>query len=169
MSITIDGESIEIIDAHTHMGGRPRRERFEISARDSTTGRAFFNSFSGEQVVNAMDEAGVDTVIGFPMGGFSSEYDYQRSERSDRQTSMQKHPGRIFGFCRINPNVGRKIRLRVDRQLYQGAGNAGNQITPGDRPFYARRTDSRHRSSIRLEIAAFPLFFTAAIRPILTL
>src|SRR5207247_1078096 len=40
MSLQLEGESIEIIDAHTHMGGRPRRERFEISARDSTTGPA---------------------------------------------------------------------------------------------------------------------------------
>ena len=49
MSLQLEGESIEIIDAHTHMGGRPRRERFEISANDSTTGRAFFNSFSGNK------------------------------------------------------------------------------------------------------------------------
>ena len=28
-----------------------------------------------------MDDAGVDTVIGFPMGGFSSEYDY--SDQND--------------------------------------------------------------------------------------
>jgi hypothetical protein len=37
MSLELEGESIEIIDAHTHMGERKRRE-----------GRTHFNSFSGD-------------------------------------------------------------------------------------------------------------------------
>jgi hypothetical protein len=32
MSLQLEGETIQIIDAHTHMGRRPRRERFEILA-----------------------------------------------------------------------------------------------------------------------------------------
>ena len=129
MSITIDGESIEIIDAHTHMGGRPRRERFEISAKDSTTGRAFFNSFSGDQVVKSMDDAGVDTVIGFPMGGFSSEYDY--SDQNDLiADAMQKHPGRILGFCRINPNVGHKSACALIDKYIKERGMRGIKLHP---------------------------------------
>lgn len=72
MSIMIDGEIIEVIDAHTHMGGRRRRQRFEAEMKDKTAGRAFFNSFDAKQVLDAMAEGNVDTVIGFPMGGFST-------------------------------------------------------------------------------------------------
>ena len=75
MAIEIDGESIEIVDAHIHMGGRPRREKFDAE-KNSAAGRAYYYSYSGKQVVNAMDQSGVDTVVGFPLGGFSSEYDY---------------------------------------------------------------------------------------------
>lgn len=116
MAIKIDGESIEIVDAHIHMGGRPRRERFDAE-KDSVAGRAYYYSYSGEQVVKAMNQSGVDTVVGFPMGGFSSEYDY-RDQNDMIAASMKEYPGRIIGFCRINPNVGEKSACSaIDRYI----------------------------------------------------
>jgi len=73
MAIEINGESIEIVDAHVHMGGRPRREQFDAE-KNSIAGRAYYYSYSGEQVVKAMDQSNVDTIVGFALGGFSSEY-----------------------------------------------------------------------------------------------
>ncbi len=73
MAIEINGECIEVVDAHVHMGGRPRREQFDAE-KNSIAGRAYYYSYSGEQVVKAMDQSNVDTIVGFALGGFSSEY-----------------------------------------------------------------------------------------------
>jgi hypothetical protein len=91
MSITIDGEIMEIIDAHTHMGTRPEKESLQAEAKDAKTGRAFLNSFGAEQVLKTMDEAGVDGAVGFPMGGFSSEYDYS-DQNHEIAAAMHKTP-----------------------------------------------------------------------------
>jgi len=126
---TIDGEVIEVIDAHTHMGGRPRRQRFEAEMKDAKAGRAFFNSFDAKQVLDAMTEGNVDTVIGFPMGGFSTEYDY--SDQNDMiANAMKEHPGKIIGFCRINPNVGEKSAVAALEHYIKDLGMKGIKLHP---------------------------------------
>lgn len=128
MAIEMDGESIEVVDAHIHMGGRPRRERFDAE-KSGVAGRAYYYSYSGEQVVQAMDAAGVDTVVGFPMGGFSSEYDY--SDQNDMiAASMKEFPGRIIGFCRINPNVGEKSACAAIDRYIKDCGMRGIKLHP---------------------------------------
>ena len=128
MAIKIDGELIEIVDAHIHMGGRPRREKFDTEQK-SAAGRAYYYSYSGEQVVKAMDEGSVDTVVGFPMGGFSSEYDY--SDQNDMiAASMKEFPGRIIGFCRINPNVGEKSMCSAIDRYLKDFGMRGIKLHP---------------------------------------
>jgi hypothetical protein len=55
--------------------------------------QSLFNSFDAQQVIDAMAEGNVDAVIGFPMGGFSTEYDY--SDQNDMiAKSMKEHPAR---------------------------------------------------------------------------
>lgn len=129
MSITIDGEVIEIIDAHTHMGTRPEKESFQAEAKDAKTGRAFLNSFGAEQVLKTMDEAGVDGAVGFPMGGFSSEYDYS-DQNNEIAAAMHKHRGRIIGFCRINPNVGTKTAATSIDRYVKELGMRGIKLHP---------------------------------------
>jgi predicted TIM-barrel fold metal-dependent hydrolase len=130
MSITtLDGEVIEVIDSHTHMGGRPRRQRFEEEMKDAKAGRAFFNSFDAKQVLAAMAEGNVDTAIGFPMGGFSTEYDY--SDQNDMiADAMKQHPGKIIGFCRINPNVGEKAATGAVEHYIKDRGMKGIKLHP---------------------------------------
>jgi hypothetical protein len=45
--------------------------------KNSVAGRAYYYSYPAEDVVKAMDRSNVDTIIGFALGGFSSEYDYR--------------------------------------------------------------------------------------------
>ena len=118
MSLQLDGESIEIIDAHTHMGGRKPRE-----------GRTHFNSFSGDDMVQSMDKAGVDATVSFAMGEWSTEndYSYQNDLIAD---DMQKHPGRILGFCRINPNVGQKSACASIDRFVKDRGMRGIKLHP---------------------------------------
>ena len=84
MSLQLEGESIEIIDAHTHMGGRKPRE-----------GRTHFNSFSGDDMVKSMDKANVDATVSFPMGVMEHGKRLQLSKRSDRRRhgeTSRPHP-----------------------------------------------------------------------------
>jgi uncharacterized protein len=128
MAIEIDGESIEIVDAHIHMGGRPKREKFDAE-KNSAAGRAYFYSYSGKQVVNAMDQSGVDTVVGFALGGFSSEYDYA-DQNEMIAASMKEFPGRIIGFCRINPNAGEKSTTTAIDRCIRDLGMRGIKLHP---------------------------------------
>ena len=84
---------------------------------------------SGDELVQKMDEAGVDAAVAFPMGGFSSDYDY--SDQNDIIVDeMHKYPGKILGFCRINPNVGPKaVRASVDRYIGE-KGMLGIKLQP---------------------------------------
>jgi predicted TIM-barrel fold metal-dependent hydrolase len=128
MAIEVDGEIIEIVDAHVHMGGRPRREKFDAEKK-SATGRAYFYSYGGDEVVAAMDKSNVDTIIGFALGGFSSEYDY--NDQNDLiAASMREFPGRIIGFCRLNPNVGEKTTCAAIDRYVGELGMRGIKLHP---------------------------------------
>jgi predicted TIM-barrel fold metal-dependent hydrolase len=110
------------------MGGRPRREQFDAE-KNSIAGRAYYYSYSGEQVVKAMDQSNVDTIVGFALGGFSSEYDY--SDQNDMiAASMKEFPGRIIGFCRINPNAGEKSTCSAIDRYIKDFGMRGIKLHP---------------------------------------
>jgi hypothetical protein len=128
MAIEIDGELIEIVDAHVHMGGRPRREKFD-KEKNSVAGRAYYYSYAGEEVVKAMDKSNVDTIIGFALGGFSSEYDYS-DQNALIADSMREYPGRIIGFCRLNPNVGEKTTCAAIDRFVGELGMRGIKLHP---------------------------------------
>ena len=128
MAIEVDGELIEIVDAHVHMGGRPRREKFDAE-KNSAAGRAYYYSYGADEVVKAMDQSNVDTIIGFALGGFSSEYDY--SDQNDLiAASMREYPGRIIGFCRLNPNVGEKTTCAAIDRFVGELGMRGIKLHP---------------------------------------
>jgi predicted TIM-barrel fold metal-dependent hydrolase len=128
MAIEIDGELIEIVDGHVHMGGRPRREKFD-KEKNSVSGRAYYYSYAGEELVKAMDRSNVDAIIGFALGGFSSEYDY--SDQNDLiAASMREYPGRIIGFCRLNPNVGEKTTCATIDRFVGELGMRGIKLHP---------------------------------------
>lgn len=47
---------MEIVDAHVHMGGRPRREKFD-TGKSSVAGRDYYYSYGADEVVKAMDQS----------------------------------------------------------------------------------------------------------------
>ena len=104
MAVTIEGESIEIVDAHTHMGTRPQREQWKSQASDPKLSKTFFAKLDISEMLQKMSDAGIDAAVTFPMGGFSTEYDY--ADQNDQiADAMRNNPGKILGFCRINPNM----------------------------------------------------------------
>ena len=67
--------------------------------------------FMAEDMLQSMDDAGVDGVVTFAIGiGEPSDYRETNQYISD---TMKKHPGRIHGFMRLSPGNGPKDTLQV--------------------------------------------------------
>ena len=67
--------------------------------------------FMAEDMLQSMDDAGVDGVVTFAIGiGEPSDYRETNQYIAD---SMKKHPGRIHGFMRLSPGNGPKDTLQV--------------------------------------------------------
>src|SRR5262245_14928208 len=114
--INVEGEKIEVIDAHSHMGARKKLAIHQIPP---------IMKFMAEDMLNSMDAAGVDGVVTFAIGiGEQSDY---RETNQYIANAMKQHPGRIHGFMRLSPGNGPKDTLR---RLDEGdkLGNKGVHI-----------------------------------------
>src|SRR5713226_4174766 len=100
--ITVEGERIEVIDAHSHMGERKKLAIHQIPP---------IMKFMAEDMLSSMDGAGVDGVVTFAIGiGEPSDYRETNQYIADQ---MKKHAGRIHGFMRLSPGLGAKDALKV--------------------------------------------------------
>jgi predicted TIM-barrel fold metal-dependent hydrolase len=100
--ITLDGEKIEVVDAHSHMGSRNKLAVHQIPR---------IMKFTAEDMMASMNGAGVDKVVTFAIGA-GEPVDY-RETNSYIASSMKKYPDRIIGFMRLNPAKGPKDTLQV--------------------------------------------------------
>lgn len=91
MPLKIGDSEVPAMDAHVHLGRRSRPLSHGVSA------------FLGEELIRDMDEVGLDQSVVFPLG--APYTDYSESNRIIAEEAA-KYPGRIIGFCRINPNFG---------------------------------------------------------------
>lgn len=100
--INVEGEQIEIIDAHSHMGARKKLAIHQIPP---------IMKFMAEDMLQSMDSAGVDGVVTFAIGiGEPSDY---RETNQYISNAMKQHAGRIHGFMRLSPGNGPKDTLQV--------------------------------------------------------
>lgn len=86
-----------VVDAHGHLG--PFRN-FHIPENDS------------DGVVAAMDSMGIDTVVLSAHAGISSDY---RLGNDLVMEASARHPGRILGYCAINPNYADDLETELLR------------------------------------------------------
>jgi predicted TIM-barrel fold metal-dependent hydrolase len=100
--ITVEGEKIEVIDAHSHMGARKKLAIHQIPP---------IMKFMAEDMLQSMDDAGVDGVVTFAIG-IGEPSDYRETNQYIADT-MKKHPDRIHGFMRLSPGNGPKDTLQV--------------------------------------------------------
>ena len=100
--ITLDGEQIEVVDAHSHMGSRNKLAVHQIPR---------IMKFTAEDMMASMDGAGVDKVVTFAIGA-GEPVDY-RDTNNYIASSMEKYPNRIIGFMRLNPAKGPQDTLKV--------------------------------------------------------
>jgi len=100
--ITVEGEKIEVIDAHSHMGARKKLAIHQVPP---------IMNWMAEDMLGSMDGAGVDGVVTFAIGiGEPSDY---RETNQYIAGAMKKYPGRIHGFMRLSPGQGVKDTLQV--------------------------------------------------------
>src|SRR3972149_836962 len=95
--ITYEGERIEVIDAHSHMGARQELAIHQIPP---------IMKFMAEDMMRSMDGPGLDRVVTFAIGA-GRPTDYRETNRYVAE-SMKRHPERIIGFMRLNPADGPK-------------------------------------------------------------
>ena len=86
--------------------------------------------FMAEDMLESMDDAGVDGVVTFAIGiGEPSDY---RETNQYISNAMKQHAGRIHGFMRLSPGNGPKDTLQV---LEEGVklGTQRDQDSSADR------------------------------------
>ncbi|MBI1992845.1 MAG: amidohydrolase family protein [Deltaproteobacteria bacterium] len=116
--ITVEGERIEVIDAHSHMGARKKLAIHQIPP---------IMKFMAEDMLGSMDDAGVDGCVTFAIGiGEPSDY---RETNQYIAGAMKKHPKRIHGFMRLSPGNGPKDTLKVLEEAVK-LGLKGIKIHP---------------------------------------
>ena len=115
-----------IIDAHTHIFPPSFRERRdELLRRDATFADLYASPradlASAEELVGAMDDAGVDVAVAVGIGWADAELAREANDYLLEATS--RHPGRLVGFCAVNPAWGDAALAEVERCV--GAGMKG--------------------------------------------
>lgn len=107
-----------IIDGHSHLGGP-----------DKNDGKG---QSSGE-ILERMDRAGADMAVVFPFNeaepgvSFARCNDYIAAE-------ARRHPDRLIGFCRLDPNAGRTAVAELERSVRE-LGLKGVKLHPTAQDF----------------------------------
>lgn len=104
-----------IIDVHTHVG----------SDIDGSTQ-------SVEKLLAVMDSYGIDMSVIFPFNERDGGATFRRANDM-MADAMRTHPGRLIGFCRIDPYYGREACMELDRAL--GMGLRGLKLHPKSQRF----------------------------------
>lgn len=103
--------AFEIVDAHGHLG---YWHNFGIPQR------------TAEDMVRQMDRAGIRCCIASSHASISADY---RLGNDQMLRAMREFPGRIFGYCGVNPNY-LAAELRDELSRCMEAGMAGIKLHP---------------------------------------
>lgn len=106
------GENFRVIDAHGHMG-----PFYAIYLPEAPL----------ETMVAGMDRCGVESIILSPHTALSGD---TREGNREMLEATQRYPGRVYGYCTLNPNFPQDIPGEMDRYLTE-PGVLGIKIHPG--------------------------------------
>lgn len=117
-----------IIDFHTHIFPPSFPSlREELSKRDATFGSLYSNPRSrmatADELVAAMDEAGVDVAVVMGIGWTDRETAYEANNYIIEATN--RFPRRLVGFCSVNPTWGSAAVREVERCAGEGMKGVG--------------------------------------------
>jgi len=106
------------IDAHNHLGGP-----------DKGDGK----SQSPDELLAVMDRAGIDRAVVFPFNEAEPGVSFARCN-DYIAVAADNHPGRIIGFCRLDPNAGAAAVAELERCVAQ-LGLRGVKLHPSSQNF----------------------------------
>jgi predicted TIM-barrel fold metal-dependent hydrolase len=112
MLIDDQGNEYFVVDDHTHLGPR-------VNPSMSVAG----TDFSVDEMVDDMDAAGVDVVVGFPRSNPQTDY-----STFNELSYQRKYPDRIVAFARIQPL--RRDTARDSIKRFAGEGVRGLKFHP---------------------------------------
>ena len=110
--------------------------RCEIARRDDTFRTLFSDPASrlatADDLVSAMDGAGVDVSVVMGIGW--TDRDVAREANDYVMQAMESYPGRLVGFCSVNPGWGPDAVAEADRCAARGAAGIG-ELHPDSQGF----------------------------------
>ena len=117
-----------VTDFHTHIFPPwLQREREKWVERDATFGELYANPkarlATAEDLVRAMDEDGVDRSVAMGIGW--TDAGLAREANDYVIEAARNHPGRIVGFCSVNPAWGDEAAREVERCARAGIAGVG--------------------------------------------
>ena len=126
-----------IVDFHTHIfPPHFQGDRERLILRDATFGALFSDPRSrlaaAEDLVEAMNAAGVDTAV--VMGVGWTDRDVARQANDYILESLHRFPGRLVGFCSVNPAWGEDAVMEVRRCAREGVKGVG-ELHPDSQGF----------------------------------
>lgn len=126
-----------IVDFHSHIyppSFELRRE--ELCNADPTFGQLFSNSRSKmtsvEELITEMDENHVDVTVIMGIGW--TDQNLAREANNYILESSQDYPGRLVGFCSVNPRWGEDALQEIKRCAQLGAKGVG-ELHPSTQQF----------------------------------
>lgn len=107
-----------VIDGHNHLGGP-----------DKGDGK----TQSPDDILRRMDAAGVDMAVVFPFNEAEPGVSFSRTNTYIAQEAG-RHPDRLIGFCRLDPNFGKDAVSELVRSV-RGLGLRGIKLHPSSQKF----------------------------------
>ena len=117
-----------IIDFHTHVvPPRIKERRDEYLGRDACFSLLYAEPeaklATAEEVIASMDEHGIDKSVILNLGWVSHELCVETNDYI--LESVARYPGRLIGFCAIQPSAGDKALKELERCARSGAKGIG--------------------------------------------
>lgn len=100
-----------VIDAHCHLGWF---RNFHIPEPDA------------DSIVAVFDRLGIDAGVFAAHAGISSDFRYGNDEVL---AAVERHPGRVYGYCCINPNYPDEVSPELER-CFANPGFRGIKLHP---------------------------------------
>jgi hypothetical protein len=100
-----------VLDAHCHLG---YFRNFHIPDNDAA------------QIVSCFDRLGIDAGVVAAHAGISSDF---RLGNDQVLEAIDQHPGRIYGYCCINPNYPEAVSNELER-CFQSSSMRGIKLHP---------------------------------------
>jgi len=123
-ALFLSGAGIPIVDMHGHLG--PFSGIYLPEAKLET-------------MIAGMDRAGLECLVLSPHNALSGD---TREGNSEMLDAVRRYPGRIYGYCTVNPNFPDDLEREMDRCLEQ-PGVIGLKLHPEMHACPA--TDDRYR------------------------